>query len=65
MNARATRRIGGHPSYAVRAPRPDFWFSSEWETDNGAKRQAVEIVADTVQFLGQHTNGAADEEQTS
>jgi single-strand DNA-binding protein len=23
-----------------------------WETDNGAKRQAVEIVADTVQFLG-------------
>ena len=24
----------------------------EWDTDNGAKRQAVEIVADTVQFLG-------------
>jgi single-strand DNA-binding protein len=23
-----------------------------WETDNGAKRQAVEIVADTIQFLG-------------
>jgi single-strand DNA-binding protein len=23
-----------------------------WETDNGAKRQAIEIVADTVQFLG-------------
>ena len=23
-----------------------------WETDNGSKRQAVEIVADTVQFLG-------------
>ena len=23
----------------------------EWETDDGAKRQAVQIVADTVQFL--------------
>jgi single-strand DNA-binding protein len=29
----------------------------EWETD-GAKRQAVEIIADSVQFLGsQETNG--------
>ena len=24
----------------------------EWETQEGAKRQAVEVVADTVQFLG-------------
>jgi single-strand DNA-binding protein len=24
----------------------------EWETDGGAKRQAVEVVAETVQFLG-------------
>ena len=24
----------------------------EWETDDGAKRQAVDIVAETVQFLG-------------
>ena len=24
----------------------------EWETDDGHKRQAVEIIADTVQFLG-------------
>jgi single-strand DNA-binding protein len=24
----------------------------EWEIDNGSKRQTVEIVADTVQFLG-------------
>jgi single-strand DNA-binding protein len=24
----------------------------EWETDEGHKRQAVEIIADTVQFLG-------------
>jgi single-strand DNA-binding protein len=24
----------------------------EWEPDNGSKRQAVEIVAETVQFLG-------------
>jgi single-strand DNA-binding protein len=24
----------------------------EWETDEGAKRQAIEIIADSVQFLG-------------
>jgi single-strand DNA-binding protein len=25
----------------------------EWETDDGSNRQAVEIIADTVQFLGE------------
>jgi single-strand DNA-binding protein len=30
----------------------------EWDTDAGAKRQAVEIIADTIQFLGS-SNGAA------
>ena len=33
----------------------------EWETDNGAKRQAVEIVADTVQFLGAPTGDNGDD----
>lgn len=37
----------------------------EWATDNGNKRQTVEIVADTVQFLGSpknNDNPAAAEE---
>jgi single-strand DNA-binding protein len=38
----------------------------EWETDDGAKRQAVEIVADSVQFLGaQPSNGTTEPEQES
>ena len=32
----------------------------EWETDNGSKRQAVEIVADTVQFLGGGGDGGGN-----
>jgi single-strand DNA-binding protein len=28
----------------------------EWTTDNGDKRQRVEVVADTVQFLGGPVN---------
>ncbi len=36
----------------------------EWDAENGGKRQAVEIIADSVQFLGgQTSNGTA--EQTS
>ncbi len=32
----------------------------EWDTDAGGKRQAVEIIADTIQFLGSSSgNGAA------
>jgi single-strand DNA-binding protein len=35
----------------------------EWDTDNGAKRQAVEIIADSVQFLGsQPANGTTEQE---
>jgi single-strand DNA-binding protein len=34
----------------------------EWETQDGSKRQAVDIIADTVQFLGSG-NGAAGEER--
>lgn len=30
----------------------------EWETQDGAKRQAVEIVADAVQFLGSRDDAA-------
>lgn len=30
----------------------------EWETEGGGKRQAVEIVADSVQFLGGRDEGA-------
>ena len=30
---------------------------SEWESQDGSKRQAVEIVADTVQFLGSRGDG--------
>jgi single-strand DNA-binding protein len=29
----------------------------EWETQDGAKRQSVEIVADSVQFLGSRDQG--------
>lgn len=29
----------------------------EWEAQDGAKRQAVEVVADTVQFLGSREGG--------
>jgi single-strand DNA-binding protein len=40
---------------------------SEWETPEGGKRQSVEIVADTVQFLdgrGDHggSNGSSGDE---
>jgi single-strand DNA-binding protein len=31
----------------------------EWETPEGGKRQAVDIIADTVQFLGGRDEGAA------
>jgi single-strand DNA-binding protein len=31
----------------------------EWETPDGTKRQAVEIIADTVQFLGPRSDGDA------
>ena len=30
----------------------------EWETQDGAKRQAVDIIADSVQFLGSREDGA-------
>jgi single-strand DNA-binding protein len=29
----------------------------EWETDNGQKRQAIDIIADSVQFLGSREGG--------
>jgi len=29
----------------------------EWEAQDGTKRQAVEIIADTVQFLGSRDSG--------
>jgi single-strand DNA-binding protein len=31
----------------------------EWDAQDGTKRQAVEIIADTVQFLGSREGGAA------
>ena len=31
----------------------------EWEAQDGTKRQAVEIIADTVQFLGSRGDGEA------
>jgi single-strand DNA-binding protein len=30
---------------------------SQWETQDGSKREAVEIIADTVQFLGSRGDG--------
>src|SRR5207249_1382035 len=35
----------------------------EWEAQDGTKRQAVEIIADTVQFLGSRGEGGADGER--
>jgi single-strand DNA-binding protein len=35
----------------------------EWEAQDGSKRQAVEIVADTVQFLGGRADFAGGENQ--
>jgi single-strand DNA-binding protein len=32
----------------------------EWEAQDGTKRQAVEVVADTVQFLGGRSEGTSD-----
>ena len=32
----------------------------EWEAQDGTKRQAVEIIADTVQFLGSRGEGGGD-----
>ena len=32
----------------------------EWEAQDGSKRQAVEIVADTVQFLGSREGGGGE-----
>ncbi len=32
----------------------------DWETDTGAKRQAVDIIADTIQFLGAAPTAEAD-----
>jgi single-strand DNA-binding protein len=41
----------------------------EWETQDGAKRQAVDIIADSVQFLGSRdsaqVNGARDSDVTA
>jgi len=31
----------------------------EWEADQGGKRQSVEIIADTVQFLGSRDEGSS------
>jgi single-strand DNA-binding protein len=31
----------------------------EWEAQDGSKRQAVEVIADTVQFLGSRDGGGA------
>jgi single-strand DNA-binding protein len=33
----------------------------EWETQDGSKRQAVSIIAETVQFLGSPNGGAASQ----
>src|SRR5437660_3403583 len=35
----------------------------EWEAQDGSKRQAVEIIADSVQFLGSRGEGGADGER--
>ncbi len=35
----------------------------EWDAQDGTKRQAVEIIADNVQFLGSRTDGEAGERQ--
>ena len=33
----------------------------EWEIDGGTKRQAIEIIADSIQFLGsQPSNGSSE-----
>ena len=32
----------------------------EWEAQDGSKRQAVEVIADTVQFLGSRDGGGGD-----
>lgn len=34
----------------------------EWETQEGAKRQAIEIIADSVQFLGSRGGGEGEED---
>ena len=34
----------------------------EWDTQEGGKRQAVEIIADSVQFLGTRNDSTASEE---
>lgn len=35
----------------------------EWTTEEGSKRSAVEIIADSVQFLGAGQGGAAEAEE--
>jgi len=35
----------------------------EWEAQDGTKRQAVEIIADTVQFIGGRGEGEGGERQ--
>ena len=35
----------------------------EWEAQDGSKRQAVEVIADTVQFLGSRDGGGGGEPQ--
>ena len=35
----------------------------EWEAQDGTKRQAVEIIADTVQFIGGRGEGESGERQ--
>ncbi len=37
--------------------------TSEWESQDGSKRQAVEVVADTVQFLGSRDAGEGGGQQ--
>ena len=37
----------------------------EWEAQDGSKRQAVEVIADTVQFLGGRGEGGGDSRSTS
>jgi single-strand DNA-binding protein len=35
----------------------------EWEAQDGTKRQAVEVIADTVQFLGSRQDGVGGGQQ--
>ena len=61
------RRLQGHnvtaqvhlgPGQDPVAPHHGRLEWREWETEGGGKRQAVDIVADSVQFLGGPADGA-------